>query len=109
LVTRESYVGSTIDLRKRLGEYFSLKFLKKEIVKNRSLINSSLLKYGYSNFSLDILEYCEPKLLVHREQYYIDTLDPEYNILKRVSLRLGVKYSTENLEKSKYRKLKKNN
>jgi len=85
LITGEVYIGSTINLRKRLSEYFSPKFLKKEILKNRSLISNSLLEYGYSNFSLDIMEYCEPKLLMHREQYYIDTLDPEYNILKTVS------------------------
>jgi hypothetical protein len=25
------------------------------------LINKALLKYGYSNFTLEILEYCEPE------------------------------------------------
>jgi len=36
-----------------------------------SAIYSALLKYGYSNFSLDILEYCEIDALIEREQYYI--------------------------------------
>jgi len=40
----------------------------------------ALLKYGYSNFSLEILEYCEPSKCIEREQYYIDLLKPEYNI-----------------------------
>jgi group I intron endonuclease len=51
------------------------------------------LKYGYSNFSLDILEYCKPDLLIKREQYYIDLLDPEYNILKVAGSVLGFKHS----------------
>jgi group I intron endonuclease len=42
---------------------------------------SSLLKYGYSEFSLEILEYCYPINLISREIYYIDNLKPDYNIL----------------------------
>jgi group I intron endonuclease len=50
-----------------------------------SIIARALIKYGYSNFQLDILEYCEPTNCIEREQYYIDLLKPEYNILtKRV-------------------------
>jgi group I intron endonuclease len=45
-------------------------------------INKALLKYGYSKFRLEIIEYCEPKDAIKREQYYIDFLEPEYNILK---------------------------
>ena len=42
----------------------------------------ALLKYGYSNFSLSIIEYCDANNCLAREQYYIDLLEPEYNILK---------------------------
>jgi hypothetical protein len=55
----------------------------------------ALLKYGYSNFSLDILEYCEPNVKISREQYYIDLLKPEYNILKKAGSNLGFKHSEE--------------
>jgi group I intron endonuclease len=48
-----------------------------------------MLRYNNSNFSLYILEYCEFKLLRKREQYYIDLLKPEYNILKIAGSRLG--------------------
>jgi group I intron endonuclease len=56
-------------------------------------IYKAILKYGYSNFSLDILEYCEPNLLIKKEQYYIDLLKPEYNILKIAGSTLGFKHS----------------
>ena len=46
------------------------------------LINKALVKYGYSNFSLEILEYCDPALAISREQYYIDLLKPIYNLAK---------------------------
>ena len=44
------------------------------------IIYKALLKYGCSNFSLEILEYCEPSKCIVREQYYLDLLKPEYNI-----------------------------
>lgn len=40
-------------------------------------------KHGYSNFSLEILEYCNPSECIKKEQYYIDLLSPEYNLLKQ--------------------------
>jgi group I intron endonuclease len=52
-----------------------------------------LLKYGYSNFSLDIFEYCELNQLIVKEQYFIDMLKPKYNILKIAGSRLGTKHS----------------
>jgi group I intron endonuclease len=67
--------------------------------KESSYIYNTILKYGYSNFSLDILEYCEPNKLISREQYYINLLNPEYNILKIAGSRLGAKLS----EKTKIR------
>jgi hypothetical protein len=62
-------------------------------LKNKSKIYRALLKYGHSNFSLDILEYCEPNVIISREQYYIDFLNPEYNILKKAGSNLGFKHS----------------
>jgi group I intron endonuclease len=59
------------------------------------LINKALIKYGYSNFSLEILEYCEPSRVVTREQYYIDLLKPEYNILKVAGSSWGYKHTEE--------------
>lgn len=52
------------------------------MLRSKSKIHYSLLKYGYSNFSLEILEYCEPSFLLKREEYYMDILNPEYNICK---------------------------
>ena len=59
----------------------------------KSIIYSAILKYGYINFSLDILEYCKIDLLIKIEQYYFDLLKPEYNILKVANSRLGSKQS----------------
>jgi len=67
-------------------------------------INKALLKYGYSSFRLEILEYCDPMDAVKREQDYIDLLAPEYNILKIAGSLLGYKHSEETLKKFRNRK-----
>lgn len=59
----------------------------------------SLLKNGYSNFNLEILEYCDPENLIEREQYYIDFFKPEYNILKFAKSSKGYKHSENALKK----------
>jgi hypothetical protein len=48
-----------------------------------------LLKYYYSNFSLEILEYCDLVDVIKREQYYMDLLKPAYNIELTAGSRLG--------------------
>jgi len=95
LITNKSYIGSSISLGGRFSNYYSLSYLKNRVKKGSSIIYNSLLKYGYYNFSIDILEYCEPSLLIKREQYYIDILKPEYNISKIAGSRLGTKQSEE--------------
>lgn len=93
LVRDKSYIGSAIDIYKRLNNYYYISYLENQ--KCNSIIYKALLKHSYSKFSLDILEYCEPNLLIKREQYYIDSLKPEYNILKVAGSRLGSKHSKE--------------
>lgn len=58
-------------------------------------INKALLKHGYSNFQLEILEYCEPADAIEREQYYINLLNPSYNILKIAGSSFGYKHTEE--------------
>lgn len=65
------------------------------------LIEKALLKYGYSNFKLEILEYCDKDEVLSREQFYLDLLKPEYNILKKAGSSLGFKHSEETIAKFK--------
>jgi group I intron endonuclease len=70
-----------MSLGDELTIYYYLNSLKIK-VRGSIIIYRALLKYGYSNFSLEILEYCGSNVLKKREQYYINILKPEYNILK---------------------------
>lgn len=68
-------------------------------------INKALIKYGYSNFSLQIIEYCDRKDILVREQYYLDLCKPEYNILKVAGSNLGYIHSENTLAKMKESRL----
>jgi group I intron endonuclease len=96
-LSQKSYVGSGVDLAKRLKSYFNAS----ELNRNPRPIKHALLKYEHKNFTLDILEYCSKTELIEREQYYIDLLEPEYNILKTAGSLLGFRHSPENIEKFK--------
>lgn len=75
----KKYVGSSSNITSRFYMYYSLYHIT---LRKNSLICRALLKYGYTKFSVEILEYCDPSVLIEREQYYIDLLKPEYNLLK---------------------------
>lgn len=80
-------------------------YLERETVKNNSMIYKALLKYGYSSFKLDIIEYCNPDILIEREQYYLDHLKPEYNILKFAGSIKGFKHSEATIKLMRVAKL----
>ena len=78
-VNGKKYVGSSINLKRRFLEYYNIN----RLTRGKSMaINRSLLRYGFSKFSLHILEFCDIKNLMIREKYYINKIRPEYNILK---------------------------
>jgi len=52
---------------------------------------------------LEIIEYCDPENCIPREQFYIDLLKPEYNILPKAGSNLGFKHSEETLNKMRGR------
>lgn len=87
----KSYVGSAVNLARRFPYYYSLNL----ITNSNMSICKALLKHGHSNFNLEILEYCEPQNVIAREQYYLDLLQPEYNILKIAGSCLGYKHTEE--------------
>jgi len=99
-LTGDIYVGQSTDISKRFKNYFNISYLNS---KPGYIINRALLKYGYSKFSLTILEYCDISDLTIREQYYFDKLEmappTQYNILKIAASSLGFKPSEDTKDK----------
>lgn len=50
---------------------------------------------GYSNFKLEILEYCDVSDTIQREQYYLGLLQPDYKINPTAGSLLGFKHSEQ--------------
>ena len=94
------YVGSAVDLGRRLTSYYSYACLTRGA--KTSIIYSSLLRNGYSNFSLVILEYCPREDVCSREQAYLDALSPDYNICKIAGSTVGRKASGETKSKMSF-------
>jgi group I intron endonuclease len=72
---------------------------------SKMTIYKGILKYGYTNFRLDILEYCTPNVLLEREQYYIDLIKPKYNNLRIAGSSIGYKHTIDTLKKFSTRKV----
>jgi group I intron endonuclease len=96
-INTKYYVGSSNSLWDRLRKYYSDEYLNRPETRNLPII-SALKKYGHDNFSLHILEYVEKDkkdFLLKREQYHLDSLLPEYNILDKAGSSLGYQHTEE--------------
>lgn len=99
LVNGKTYIGSSMDLNRRLNEYLNTSYIARNLKKGNSSIMNALLKYGYINFGVKILEIIEfepnhsiiekKKIILDKEQYFLDLIKPEYNINKTAGSNLG--------------------
>lgn len=64
-----------------------------------------MLKYEYTSFTLEIIEYCEKDVFLQGEQYYLDTIKPKYNILNTAGSVLGLKHTEEDIQAIRKSKL----
>ena len=94
-VNGNTYTGSSVNLGRRFRVYYDFSYLSLTINNGKSRVYSAILKHGYSNFQLEILEYCTKENAISREQYYIDLLKPEYNLNSTAGSRLGSIHTQE--------------
>lgn len=92
-VNGQLYVGSAVSLRRRRHQHFTS--LRRGRHKNPHL-QAAFNKYGESAFVFTVIEIVENKEdLIAREQFFIDDLNPEYNIHRIAGSSLGVKHTAE--------------
>lgn len=96
-INGKCYIGSAVDLRKRWRNH--LNSLRKGQHRNGHL-QAAFNKYEELAFVFSILEYAGCAILIEREQYFFDTLRPEYNIaLIAGSPMLGRRHAAESRRK----------
>lgn len=97
------YVGASLQLRNRLSNHRSrINNWNKDYYNNNGslLFYNSVLKYGWNNFKFGILEYVNlsdnkdinKSVLLQREQYYLNVINPSLNVCKIAGSSLGVKH-----------------
>lgn len=89
------YIGSGGNLRKRWIQHLT----KLKQGNHNPKLQSHYNKYGEEDLIFIIIEPCFSEFLVIREQYYIDTLTPFFNIRKIANSNLGIKFSDETKKK----------
>ena len=96
------YIGSTNNLKRRKKDHFSL--LKKN--KNHcKILQRAYNKYGEEAFTFEVLAYCPKEYLFKLEQWFVDTLKPQYNsCLIDVSVPIGLNHQ-KYFDKEQYKKL----
>ena len=104
-VNGKFYIGSSIDLKKRKNKHFNeLKHNKHTNVHLQSSVN----KYGIENFHFEILATCPKEYCIKLEQFFINSLNPHYNIYPTAGSPLGMKHKIETIEKMRKAKIGKN-
>lgn len=103
LLTGDLYIGSAVT--GRMGNRFHKHLFGGT---GSAIVRAAVLKYGLSNFAFVILESVvmentleDNKRLLMREDYYLSTLRPIYNIAPEAGNTLGVKHTEETKTKMK--------
>lgn len=90
------YIGSSQDIEGRwLNHLYELRKNKHHSIHLQRAYN----KHGEDNFKFSILARCPIEYLVKLEQWFLDSMKPEYNILKNAWSVLGMKHSQETKER----------
>jgi group I intron endonuclease len=95
---KKFYVGSAqASLNRRKNQHFHL--LRKG--NHHSIhLQRAWNKYGEKEFRFEIIEECLPEKCIEREQFYLDSLKPEYNIQPNAASRAGTTLSKEHKKKA---------
>lgn len=74
----KSYIGSSVQVANRISNHMNRdarRYANKPFYKDVNL-------YGKEGFIFEVLEECSKDNLIEREQYWYDTLHPQYNIIR---------------------------
>ena len=94
-ITGKFYIGSTKNLYNR---YYRHMQILKESKHENIRIKEDCDKFGWSSFVFGVVEYCEHKECLKREQYYFELWNPEYNVWLNVYTGKGRSYTEEQLK-----------
>ena len=92
------YVGKSVDIADRWRHHIQ------ELRQNRHCnahLQNAWNKYGRRHFLFSVIEFCRPGELTEREQYWINKLSPEYNVVTDVVRWVSTAHKKRNPKKRK--------
>lgn len=102
LSTGRHYIGSASCFRKRKHRHLHDLRNGKH---NNAKLQRAWNKYGEADFRFDVLERCDKSALIEREQFYLDSTRPFFNILRKAGSAAGYKHTDEARAKNRERQL----
>lgn len=89
-INNRIYIGSAVNLERRKNAHlYSLRRQDHCNIKMQRSYNK------HKSFIFEVLEYCSCHDLINREQWYIDTLRPFFNVCQIAGSTLGIKHTEE--------------
>lgn len=86
--SNKMYIGSSEKVEQRLYNHF---YKLDAGTHNSTRLSAAWVKYEGQGFTSGILEACPPEDLEEREQYWIDVLEPRYNVRTRANSNGGLR------------------
>lgn len=86
------YIGSSVNVEFRILKHLS--HLRRNVHRNAHL-QAAFNRYGEDAFDFQLMEICQREQLLEREQHYIDTLRPDYNVCLVAGNTLGYKHTDQ--------------
>lgn len=96
VLNNKRYVGSAVNLAAR---YRTHKYDLRRGKHHSPHLQNSWVKYGPDAFEFVVLESCCAEDLITREQHWMDSLFPEYNVLPNAGSNRGHRWSDEQKRK----------
>lgn len=96
ILTNDCYVGSSVNIKDRWNRH------KKDLRKGKHhsiILQRAWNKYGEQNFKLEVLEECKREEMKDKENEYLFSILPVYNICKEAYSTIGRVYTEETRKK----------
>lgn len=95
IVTGDFYIGSTINIdRRKLIHFCDLRHNRH----HSPILQNSFNKHGENNIVFEVIETVDAidlQDILEREQFYIDTLHPRFNVCKIAGSPLGIRHTEQ--------------
>ena len=101
-VNGKYYIGSSVNLWYRIRKYGQISNITRS---PHRPINKAIVKYGFNNLIIIILEFTTRKDAIVAEQKYFDIYSPQYNVLKFAGSTRGRRHTEATKEKMRLVKL----